>query len=120
MVDVIIYEEDVLTRTLLQEWLREAGYVPRAGTTCNAGRDTPADLVVVNVSNPKQRGTQCIGSIRAAHPGRPVIAISAQFPPGVAADGAAARALDVQRVVAKPLVRDELLKAVRAVTVPLP
>ena len=117
MVDVIIYEEDVLTRTLLQEWLRDAGYVPRAGTTCNASRDPPADLVVVNVSNPKQRGAQCIGSIRAAHPGRPVIAISGQFPPGVAADGAAALALGVQQVVAKPLVREELLKAVRSVTV---
>jgi len=118
MLDIVIYEEDQLTRSLLQEWLREAGYHPRAGTNCNAGRDTPADLVVVSVYNPKQRGAECLAAIRAAHPGRPMIAISGQFRPGLAAEGAAALSLGVQQVVAKPLVRDELLRAVRTVTRP--
>jgi DNA-binding response OmpR family regulator len=116
MLDVVIYEEDQLTRSLLLEWLREAGYRPRAGTTCNASRDPPADLVVISVYNPKQRGAECIGAVRAAHPGKPTIAISGQFRPGLAADGTAALALGVQQVVAKPLVRDELLRAVRTVT----
>jgi DNA-binding response OmpR family regulator len=115
MLDIVIYEEDQLTRSLLQEWLREAGYQARAGTTCHASRDAVADLVVVSVHNPKQRGGECIGPIRAAHPGRPMIAISGQFRPGLAAEGAAAKTLGVQQVVAKPLLRDDLLKAVRAV-----
>jgi hypothetical protein len=45
-----------------------------------------------------------------------MIAISAQFRPGLAAAGAAARSLGVQQVIAKPLVQEELLDAVRAVT----
>jgi DNA-binding response OmpR family regulator len=116
MLDIVIYEEDQLTRSLMQEWLREAGFEPRAGSTCNAGRDAPADLVVVSVYNPKQRGAECIDAIRAAHPGKPMIAISGQFRHGVSAEGAAALALGVQQVLAKPLVRDDLLRAVRAVT----
>jgi two-component system KDP operon response regulator KdpE len=120
MLDIVIYEEDQLIRSLMQEWLQEAGYRPRAGTPCNAGRDAPGDLVVVSVYNPKQRGTECIRAIRAAHPGRPTIAISGQYRPGVSAGGAAASALGVEQVVAKPLVRDELLRAVRAIAQPTP
>jgi DNA-binding response OmpR family regulator len=115
MVEIVIYEEDRLTRSLLQEWLREAGYQVRLGTPCGASRDAPGDLIIASVVSPKQRGTECLSSIRAAHPGRPLIAISGQFRPGVAAAGAAAHCLGVQQAVAKPLVRDELLKAVRAV-----
>ena len=71
--------------------------------------------MVVSVYMPKQRGAECLRAIRAAHPGRPMIAISGQFRPGLEAEGAAARALGVQQVVAKPLMRDDLLKAVRAI-----
>jgi DNA-binding response OmpR family regulator len=115
MLDVVIYEEDHLTRALMQEWLREAGYRVRVGCTCNAARDAPGDVVVVNVSSPKQRGPECLREIRAVHAGRPMIAISAQFRPGLAAAGAAAHSLGVQQVIAKPLVQEELLRAVRAV-----
>lgn len=115
MLDVVIYEEDQLTRSLMQEWLREAGYRVRVGTSCNAACDGAADLIVASVYMPKQRGAQCLSAIRAAHPGRPMIAISGQFRPGLEAEGATARALGVQQVVAKPLMRDTLLKAVRAI-----
>jgi DNA-binding NtrC family response regulator len=115
MLDVVIYEEDLLTRSLMQEWLRDAGFGVRIGSTCNALRDAPGDVVVVNVSSPKQRGPQCLHDIRAAHAGRPMIAISAQFRPGLAAAGTAAMTLGVQQVIAKPLMQEELLRAVRAV-----
>jgi DNA-binding response OmpR family regulator len=115
MPDVVIYEEDLLTRSLMQEWLREAGYGVRVGSPCHALRDAPGDVVVVNVSSPKQRGPECLREIRAAHAGRPMIAISAQFRSGLDASGAAAQALGVQQVIAKPLVQEELLRAVRAV-----
>jgi DNA-binding response OmpR family regulator len=115
MLEIVIYEEDQLIRSLMQEWLREAGYGVRVGTTGNAQRDEPGDLVVVSVYMPKQRGVQCISAVRAAHPGRPMIAISGQFRPGLEAQGATAQALGVQQTVAKPLMREDLLKAVRAV-----
>jgi DNA-binding response OmpR family regulator len=115
MLDIVIYEEDQLTRSLMQEWLQEAGYRVRQGTNCNAGSDPPGDLVVVNVYMPKQRGAECLRAIREAHPGRPMIAISCQFRPGLEAEGAAARALGVRQAVAKPLMREDLLRAVQAI-----
>lgn len=117
MLDIVIYEEDHLTRALLEEWLREAGYRVRRGSPC-AQHDAPGDLVIVSVFMPKQRGAECVRTIRAAHPGRPLIAISCQFRPGLAAAGAAARTLGVQQVIAKPLTREELLAAVREVLGP--
>ncbi len=117
--DIAIYEEDFLTRSLLQEWLAEAGYRVRAGDPRNAGRDAPCDLVIVSVYMPKQAGARCVQDIQAAHPGTPVIAISGQFRPGLTPDGATAHALRVQQVVAKPLNRRDLLGSVRAIIGPL-
>ena len=31
MLEIVLYEEDQLTRSLMQEWLQEAGYRVRAG-----------------------------------------------------------------------------------------
>jgi DNA-binding response OmpR family regulator len=118
MSDIVIYEQDHLTRTLLQEWLSEAGYRVRVGAAGDESCGPPADLVIVSVFLPKCRGAQCVRELQTAHPGRPMIAISGQFRSGLDAVGATARALGVQRVFAKPLARDELLRAVRAI-VPL-
>jgi DNA-binding response OmpR family regulator len=115
MLDIVIYEEDYLTRALLQEWLREAGYRVRVGAAGDASCCSPADLVIVSVYMPKCRGAQCVRELQMAYPGRPIIAISGQFRSGLDAAGATARTLGVQRVIAKPLARDELLRAVRAI-----
>ena len=112
-VDILIYEEDHLTRALLQQWLGEAGYRVRLGSPRETNPDRPADLVIVNVYMPKHAGPQCIRNIQAAHPNTPLIAISAQFRSGLSAAGATAKALGVQQVIAKPLVRADLLDAVR-------
>jgi len=113
--NIVIYEDDHQTCTLLQEWLSEAGYHIRFGAPCEANRDLPADLVVMSVCLPKQAGANCVRDIQAAHPGTPLIAISGHFRPGLAASGAAAQALGVRQVLAKPLIRGELLGAVRAI-----
>jgi DNA-binding response OmpR family regulator len=116
--DIAIHEEDDLTRALLRQWLAEAGYRVHIGTPCGREVDCPADLVIVNVSMPKYAGAQCIRGIQAAHPNTPLIAISAQFRSGLSAAGATARTLGVQQVIAKPLVRADLLAAVRAMIGP--
>jgi DNA-binding response OmpR family regulator len=113
--DIVIYEEDSLTRTLLEEWLGEAGYGVRVGDRCNPGADAPCDLVILSVYMPKQAGAQCVRSVQEAHPDTPVIAISGQFRAGLSADGATAQKLSVRQVVAKPLVRQELLESVRGI-----
>lgn len=111
---IVIYEEDALTRTLLKEWLADAGYVVRIGDRCDPQADAPCHLVITNVYNPKQAGTRCVSDLQEAHPGTPMIAISGQFRPGLDAAGSTAQMLRVQLVAAKPLARKELLESVRA------
>ena len=113
--DIVIYEEDSLTRTLLEEWLGEAGDGVRVGDRCNPGADAPCDLVILSVYMPKHAGAQCVRSVQEAHPDTPVIAISGHFRPGLSAEGATAQKLSVRQVVAKPLVRQELLESVRGI-----
>ncbi len=114
MSNIVIYEENDLMRALLEEWLREAGYLVEG----HASHDLPsgglADLVIISVYMPKHIGAQLVRKIRAIHPGAPVIAISGQFFAGLTADGAIAQTLGVQQVIAKPLNRTDLLAAVRA------
>jgi len=112
--DIVIYEEDQLTRNLLYEWLKEAGYGVRRGALDEAQCTHRADLVIASVYRPKQSGYGWLHDIQAAHPGMPVIAISGQFRSGLSADGATAKTLGVQQVIAKPLIRADLLAAVRA------
>ena len=113
--DIVIYEEDYLTRALLQEWLGQAGYRVRVGRAHDANLDRPADLVIVNVYMPKCAGAQWVRDIQAAHPDTPIIAISGQFRSGLSAGGATAQTLGVRQVIAKPLIRSDLLDAVRGI-----
>jgi DNA-binding response OmpR family regulator len=116
--DIVIYEEDDLMRGLLEEWLRHAGYrITNAAARSAAGRRA-ADLVIVSIYRPKHDGTRLVGEIRAAHPGTPLIAISAQFRSDLSTAGATAQTLGVAQVIAKPLTRGALLGAVGAIIGP--
>lgn len=115
MLDIVIYEEDYLMRTLLKEWLSEAGYRVRLGALHDVRLDCPADLVILSVYMPKQAGAEWVREIRAAHPQTPLIAISGQFRSGLCDAGTTARDLGVQQVIAKPLTRGALLEAVRGI-----
>jgi DNA-binding response OmpR family regulator len=117
MSTIAIYEADDLMRGLLQEWLTGAGYRVCADTLC--GRQAlKADLVIVNIGMPKQAGPRVAEEIRAAHPGTPIIAISAQFRADLSSAGTTAQSLGVAQVIAKPLGRDTLLASVRAIIDP--
>jgi len=113
MSSIVIIEEDDLMRGLLTEWLTAAGYAV-------LGRSPPGqpDLVIVNLYMPRQAGADVVRSVQQAHPGTPVIAISAQFRAGLDGSWWAARALGVRELIAKPFTRGDLLKAVQAVIGP--
>jgi CheY-like chemotaxis protein len=115
MSSIEIYEENDLMRGLLEEWLTEAGYRVHAAASHDLQSGRRADLVIVSVYMPKHAGAQLVREIQAMHPGTPLIAISGQFLPGLAANGAIAQTLGVQQVIAKPLTRGDLLGAVRAI-----
>lgn len=112
---IVIIDDDELMCGLLEAWLSEAGYTVRAASLGDAPAAGSADLVIVDLHLPRQAGLETVHAAHRAHPGAPVIAISGRFSPGLAGPCAAARALGVQAVIAKPLSRDDLLGAVRAV-----
>jgi DNA-binding response OmpR family regulator len=115
MSSIVIYEADDLMRGLLQEWLSAAGYRVCAVAPCGPPPRCDADLVIVNIGMPKHAGARVADEIRAAHPGTPIIAISAQFRADLSTAGTTAQSLGVAQVIAKPLSRDALLAAVRAI-----
>jgi CheY-like chemotaxis protein len=117
MFSIVIYEADDLMRGLLQEWLTGAGYCVNAVTPCGPA-PLEADLVIVNIEMPKHMGSRTADKIRAAYPGTPIIAISAQFRAGLSTGGTTAQALGVTQVIAKPLTRNALLAAVSAIIEP--
>jgi DNA-binding response OmpR family regulator len=118
MSTIVIYEADDLMRGLLKEWLRSAGY--RVGAAALCGPPWLADLVIVSIGMPKHLGSRVTEEIRAAHPKTPIIAISAQFRADLSTAGTTAQSLGVAQVIAKPLTRDTLLAAVRAIIDPAP
>jgi CheY-like chemotaxis protein len=115
MSTIAIYEEDDLMRALLREWLSEAGYGVREVAPRGVQRGGTDDLVIASVSMPKHAGALWLRDVQAAHPGTPLIAISAHFRSGLPAAGPTAEMLGVQRVLAKPLTRSDLLEAVRGI-----
>jgi DNA-binding response OmpR family regulator len=118
MSGIVIYEENYLMRALLKEWLSQAGYRVREGLPRGQQPAESADLVIASIYMPKQAGGQLLGQVRAAYPGAAVIAISGQFSSGVPGAGTTAQLLGVERVLAKPLNRGDLLEAVRAIIGP--
>src|SRR5207302_9126535 len=101
---IVIIEEDDLMRGLLTEWLSAAGYAI-LGRSPNGSAPAPPDLVIVNLYMPRQAGVDVVRSVQQAHPGIPVIAISAQFRAGLDSSWWAARALGVRQLIAKPFTR---------------
>ncbi len=118
MSSIVIIEEDDLMRGLLTEWLTAAGYAVLGQAPGAAALGRSADLVIVNLYMPRQAGADVVRSVQQAHPGTPVIAISAQFRAGLDSSWWAARALGVRQLIAKPFTRSDLLRAVQAVIGP--
>ncbi len=105
-------------RGLLTEWLADAGYAVRERGPRAAPAGADVDLVIVNLYMPREAGVDVVRAVQEAHPGIPVIAISAQFRAGLAASWWAARALGARKLIAKPFTREDLLEAVRGVIGP--
>jgi DNA-binding response OmpR family regulator len=115
---VAVYEEDDLMRALLTEWLRDAGYRVQGVEPHSVQPPAEVDLVIASLYMPKHTGAKVVQEIQAAHPGIPVIALSGQFRCGLSSAGLTAQTLGAAQVIAKPLTRDALLGAVRAMIGP--
>lgn len=110
---IAIYERDELLQGLLREWLNGAGYDLWSS---ELQRDPAAvDLAIVSIATPKEESDAMLRHVRMLHPQTPVIGLTGRARSGLSSAGAAARALGVERVMAKPLTREELLVAVQDV-----
>jgi DNA-binding response OmpR family regulator len=118
MSSIVIIEEDGLMRGLLNEWLTAEGYAVREQRLRTPPQGDGADLVIVDLYMPRQAGAEVVRAVQHAHPGTPVIAISAQFRPGLDGSWWAARTLGVRQLIAKPFTREDLLGAVRGIIGP--
>jgi DNA-binding NtrC family response regulator len=118
MSTIVVYEEDDLMRGLLEEWLKSAGYHVCTHPTHGVPPTGGAALVIASITMPKHAGVRRVGDITAKYPRTPLIAISAQFRAGLAAAGTTAQTLGAAQVIAKPLTRDALLRAVTAIIGP--
>jgi CheY-like chemotaxis protein len=115
MSGIVIIEQDPFIRSLLVEWLTADGYRVHATDDHDGQRLSDAGLLIVDVYMPRHLGAARLRWAKQTYPGIPIIAISAQFHAGLNCAGTIARALGVERVIAKPFDRDALLHAVRSV-----
>jgi DNA-binding response OmpR family regulator len=111
---IVLIEPNQSIRGLITEWLTSAGYVVRPEYPNHGADDGDVAAIIVDLYMPRESGAQIIRAVQRAYPGKPVIATSAQFRPGLAHSDAAARELGARRLVPKPFGRTDLLDAVRA------
>jgi len=102
---VIVLEEDLLLRPLLERWLGEEGYQVAAPVP---GGAKPA-LVIADVPDPRAAGA-LIRSLQEY--AAPILLLSARFRRGLAGSTETARRLGVKKVLPKPFTREEFLSAV--------
>ena len=108
---VALCEPDALLRALLEEWLQRADLEPVRATDASA---KTVMLVVADVCAPRQDGAAIIAGLRQRFPHAKVLAISAQFMPGMHGPTTAAVALGADAVLAKPFASKVFIDAVHA------
>jgi DNA-binding response OmpR family regulator len=117
MSEIVVIEEDGAMRMLISEWLAGEGHKVRSLTRPGAAPDDTVDLVILDLPQPRSRDgetTRVVIAVHAAYPHAAIIAISTQLGRSLESDSVVARALGVDRLLAKPCSREELLHAVAA------
>jgi len=118
MRDVLVIEDDELMRTLVREWLTQAGYRVREASNGEAAIQELAEeqvaLVITDMQMPRRDGAQTLHWLRQERAATPVIAMSGCFGTGRRYSREGALAMGARRVLAKPFTQAELLEAVHA------
>lgn len=118
---VLLVDVDCGLIELVEAWLAAEGFAVAQAGSCMAQASDPVgrvDLVILEVPFPRQGGVDCARRIGSRFPGVPILALSSTFFAGVESDGPVARALGVHGVLAKPLSRDWLMRAVHRLLPP--
>jgi len=117
MSKIMVIEEDSAMRMLISEWLAGEGHQVRSLPRYEPAPRAAADLVILDLPHLRSRdpeSTRAVQAVHAAYPRASVIGISTRLGRSLGSESDAARALGVDRLLAKPCTREELLGAVAA------
>lgn len=114
MLTILIIDEDGAMRELLCEWLVDEGYRAVGRAAGDGLREVGISLVIVDVPNLRTHGADTVRKAKAMYPLAQVMGMSTQLGQSLLPHSSAARSLGVQRLLAKPCSREELLGAVAA------
>jgi CheY-like chemotaxis protein len=117
--DILVVDDDVLIRSLVAEWLTQAGYSVRQAEHGVAAlamlRSAPACLLITDMHMPCLNGAETLDIVGREFPALPVIAMSGHFGSGLGTTPEMALRQGARKVLAKPFARDDLLGLVREV-----
>jgi len=117
MARILIIDDDAQLLAMLRQTLEREGYEVVEASDGKAGlkryHENPTDLIITDLIMPEKEGIETITELRRAFPDVKIIAISGggQVDPGQYLS--IAKSFGVQYTFAKPVERNELLKAVR-------
>ena len=108
MPSVLIVDDEEAIRRLIRSTLEQAGYHVREAADGKAGlshyRQSPADLVIMDILMPDQDGLESILTLRREFPEARIMAIT----------GGSDMMLGARRTLQKPFEMQQLLDAVQA------
>ena len=81
---ILVAEADCTLFALLKEWLATCGCVLAGACQPDKAQDG-YDVIVVDIPNPRQGGLDVLKDLARDHPGTPIVALSGNLLPGVAA-----------------------------------
>lgn len=115
---VLVIDDEPLVRTMLTQMLERAGYEVATATNGRDGLqsfdEAPAAVVITDLIMPEQGGLETIGALRRGHPETRIIAVSGGARIHETDLLGLASTLGADRILAKPMERQELLDAVAA------
>jgi CheY-like chemotaxis protein len=121
MARILIVDDDFIILVMFREMLEGAGYevvdAHNGKVALEITMDYPADLIIMDIFMPEKEGIETIKKLMAEFPETKIIAISGggdrQFDPEPYLEMLAK--LGAKHTFKKPIMRDELLEAVREV-----
>jgi len=117
--DILVADDDMLTRELVSDWLEQAGYrvgqVEDGEAALAVLRAEPVRLLITDMQMPRLNGAETLAAVQRELPSVRVIAMSAAFDSRQVPSTRTALTLGACRVLAKPFGRQDLLTAVREV-----
>jgi len=117
--DILVVDDDALTRSLISDWLTEAGYRVCQAEDGEAAlaiiRAEATRLVITDMQMPRLNGAETLAILRRERPSLPVIAMSALFGSGRGVSPETVLMLGACRVLTKPFAYQDLLSVVREV-----